>query len=61
MARVIGESTALVPFRSVAVRDMYLSSGDPYELMDLAGLNTAGVVDALKDVLARGKKVNVAG
>jgi transketolase len=61
VARVIGESNTLVPFRSVAVRDMYLSSGDPYELMDLAGLNTDGVVDALKDVLARGKKVSVAG
>ena len=53
VARVIGESETLVPFKSVAIRDMYLSSGDPYELMDLAGLNTAGVVDALKDVLRR--------
>jgi len=29
--------------------------------MDLAGLNIAGVVEALREVLALGKKVNVAG
>jgi len=53
VVRVIGESENIVPFKSVAIRDMYLSSGDPFELMDLAGLNTAGVVAALKDVLRR--------
>lgn len=53
IARVLGESEHLVPFRSVAIRDMYLSSGGPFQLMDLAGLNTQGVVDALQDVLAR--------
>lgn len=53
VAREIGESNCLVPFRSVAIRDMYLSSGDPFELMDLAGLTIAGVVAALKDVLRR--------
>jgi len=61
VARVIGESDHLVPFKSVAIRDMYLSSGNPYELMDLAGLNVAGVVAAAKDVLARRKKISAVG
>lgn len=56
VARVIGESEHLVPVRCVAIRDMYLSSGDPYELMDLAGLNAQSVVIAVKDVLGRRKK-----
>lgn len=56
VARVIAESDVLVPFKGVAIRDMYLSSGDPVELMDLAGLNVEGIVDALKDVLKRGKR-----
>ena len=45
----------------VAVRDMYLSSGDPYELMDLAGLNVKGVLDACNDVLERRKRIFAAG
>jgi transketolase len=57
VARVIGESEHVVPIRCVAIRDMYLSSGDPYELMDLAGLNVESVVVAVKDVLGRRKKV----
>ncbi|MCH7471636.1 transketolase family protein [bacterium] len=56
VARMIGESEHLVPIRCVAIREMYLSSGDPYELMDLAGLNVEGVVDAVHDVLKRGKR-----
>lgn len=56
VARVVAESETLVPVKCVAIRDMYLSSGDPYELMDLAGLNTAGVVDAARDVLRRRDK-----
>jgi hypothetical protein len=47
--------------RVVAVRDMYLSSGDPYELMDIAGLRVQDIVDAAHDVLARRKKVWGAG
>lgn len=61
VARVIGESDCLVPVKCVAIRDMYLSSGDPFELMDLAGLTAAAVADAVKDVLARRKKVWAAG
>jgi transketolase len=62
IARVIGESEHLCPVRVVAVRDMYLSSGDPYELMDIAGLNAQGVYDAVQDVLRRRKKTwSVAG
>jgi len=61
VARVIGESDTLVPFKSVAIRDMYLSSGDPWELMDLAGLGVKDVVAATKDVLARRKKVHAVG
>jgi transketolase len=57
VARVIGESESIVPFKSVAIRDMYLSSGDPYELMELAGLTTAACAEGIKDVLARRKKV----
>jgi hypothetical protein len=40
---------------------MYLSSGEPFELMDLAGLNAAGVIAAVDDVLARRKKVWATG
>ena len=61
VARVVAESESLVPFKGVAIRDMYLSSGDPYELMDLAGLNVEGVKAAAKDVLARRKKIHATG
>lgn len=61
IARVIGESDCIVPFRSVAIRDMYLSSGEPQELMDLAGLNAAGVAEALRDVLARRMNIHAVG
>lgn len=53
IARVIAESETLVPFRGVAVRDMYLSSGDPYELMTIAGLDVSDIIAAHKDVLRR--------
>jgi transketolase len=55
IARVIGESETPVPFRGVAVRDMYLSSGDPAELMSIAGLDVKDIVAAVKDVLRRKK------
>jgi len=61
VARVIGESDSIVPFKSVAIRDMYLSSGDPYELMELAGLTVAACADGIRDVLARRKNVWAAG
>jgi len=61
IARVIGESDYPAAFRSVAIRDMYLSSGEPFELMDLAGLNVEGVIAAVDDVLARRKKVWATG
>ncbi len=56
VARVIGESEHLVPVKCVAIRDMYLSSGDPYELMELAGLTVSAIVEGVKDVLGRRKK-----
>lgn len=55
VARLIGESEHIVPFRSVAIRDMYLMSGDPAELMELAGLTTQACADGVKDVLRRRK------
>ena len=55
VARLIGESEHIVPFKSVAIRDMYLSSGDPFELMQLAGLTTQACADGVKDVLRRRK------
>ncbi|MBN2082858.1 transketolase family protein [bacterium] len=61
VARVIGESDTLVPFKSVAIRDMYLSSGDPWELMDLAGLGVDNITAAVRDVLARRKKITAMG
>ena len=61
VATVMAEGENLVPMRLVAVRDMYLSSGDPYELMDLAGLNVPGVLDACHDVLERRKRIFAAG
>lgn len=61
IARVVGESETLVPFKSVAIRDMYLSSGDPWELMDLAGLGVSDVVAAAHDVLARRQKTYAMG
>ena len=60
VARLIGESDCLVPFRSVAIRDMYLSSGEPQELMNLAGLTVDACIAGVKDVLKRGKKENKA-
>jgi transketolase len=57
VARVVGESEHICPVRVVAVRDMYLSSGDPYELMDIAGLRVEDIILAAQDVLARRKKV----
>jgi hypothetical protein len=32
---------------------MYLSSGDPYELMTIAGLDVKDIIAAHKDVLGR--------
>ncbi|MCB1215909.1 transketolase family protein [bacterium] len=61
VATVMAEGEHLVPVRLVAVRDMYLSSGDPYELMDLAGLNVKGVLSACNDVLERRKRIFAAG
>ena len=62
IARVVAEGENLVPLRVVAVRDMYLSSGDPKDLMDIAGLNVDGVYSAAQDVLARrAKTVAVTG
>ena len=61
IARVTAESESIVPFKGVAVRDMYLSSGDPWELMELAGLGVSDITAALKDVLARRKKVYAVG
>ncbi len=55
IARVIGESEKLVPVKGVAVRDMYLSSGDPYELMSIASLDVEDCVAAMRDVLRRKK------
>ncbi len=61
VARVTAESESIVPFKGVAVRDMYLSSGDPWELMELAGLGVEHIIAALKDVLARRKKIHAVG
>jgi transketolase len=55
VARVIGESDNPVPIKGVAVRDMYLSIGDPAELMTIAGLDPVDIANAVKDVLRRRK------
>jgi transketolase len=61
VARIIGESEMLVPFKGVAVRDMYLSSGDPYELMTIASLDVKDIVAAHRDVLQRRQRFTVVG
>jgi transketolase len=59
VARVVGESEHVAPVKCVAIRDMYLPSGDPAELMEIAGLTALACANALKDVLARGRKRGV--
>ena len=52
VSRVIA-SNKLVPQEFVAVQDSFGESGTPDELMDKYGLNTAGIVEAVKKVISR--------
>jgi transketolase len=42
-----------IPMEYVAVDDQFGQSGTPDELMDVYGLNTKGIVNAVKNVVSR--------
>ncbi len=50
VARVVVENHP-VPMRIVGIPNIYLSSGDPYELLELAGLTSGNIAGKLMEVL----------
>lgn len=57
VARVVSESDYVCPIRVVGIPNMYLDSGPPEDLLEIAGLTVENIAASLKDCLRRAKKV----
>jgi len=51
IARVVAENHP-VPMRIVGIPNMYLSSGDPYDLLEIAGLTGRNIAAKLREILS---------
>ncbi|MBU1707328.1 transketolase family protein, partial [bacterium] len=52
VARHVAQSHHRVPMRIVGIPDMYLTSGSPEELLEVAGLTGENIAMKLKEALA---------
>ncbi len=55
VARILIESRHRVPTRIIGIPDIYLRSGDPEELLEIAGLTAKNAVEKMKSALAEAK------